>query len=267
MLEEKLAELKKTLASMESVVVAYSGGVDSTFLAKVASDVLGDKAVAVTLKSEVHPQWEFDEAVEIARELGLNHVTMEIKALEIPHFADNPPERCYYCKKEILKNLMEFAEKRGIQYVIEGTNFDDVSDFRPGMRALAETGAKSPLKEVGLAKADIRKLSKELGLPTWNKPSYACLASRFPYGVRIDKEKLTAVDKAEVFLRSLGLGQLRVRHHNQIARIEITEDSMDAILKHRKDIVKKLKQLGYAYVTLDLQGYRSGSLNEVLKSQ
>jgi uncharacterized protein len=264
MIEEKLESLKAILRSLDSAVIAYSGGVDSTFLSKIAFDVLGDRTLAVTVKSEVHPQWEFEEAVELAKEIGFKHETISAEALSIPKFSDNPPDRCYYCKKEILIKLKEFARERGFRHVIEGTNSDDQGGHRPGMKALAETGVRSPLKEAKLAKADIRELSKRFGLPTWDKPSYACLASRFPYGIRITEEKLTAVDKAETLLRGFGIRQLRVRHHDQIARIEVAEGDMETLLQNRERIVKKLKELGYAYVTLDLQGYRSGSMDEVL---
>jgi uncharacterized protein len=264
MLEEKLKSLKEMLKSLGSVVVAYSGGVDSTFLAKVAFDVLGDKALAVTAKSEVHPQWEFEEAIEFAKEIGFNHETITAEALSVPKFSDNPPDRCYYCKKEILISLKELARERGLKYVIEGTNFDDLDDHRPGVRALTETGVRSPLKEAKLTKAEIRELSRRLGLPTWDKPSYACLASRFPYGIKITEEKLSAVDEAETFLRDFGIRQLRVRHHDQIARIEVAENDMETLLRNREQIVEKFKELGYAYITMDLQGYRTGSMNEVL---
>jgi uncharacterized protein len=264
MLEEKLDFLKDILRSLESVVIAYSGGVDSTFLSKVAFDVLGDNALAVTVSSEIHPRWEAEEAVETAREMGIKHETIAADALNVPEFAGNPANRCYYCKKEILAKLEKVARRRGFKHVIEGSNFDDLDDHRPGMQAVRELGVRSPLKEAKLTKAEIRELSKRFGLPTWDKPSLACLASRFPYGVEITREKLTAVDEAETFLRSLGVRQLRVRHHHQIARIEVAEEDMETLLQSREQIVKKLKELGYAYVTMDLQGYRTGSMNEVL---
>jgi len=266
MLEEKLESLKEILKSLESVLIAYSGGVDSTFLAKIAFDVLGDNALAVTVKSQIHPQWESKEAEDIARELGIKHETIVSDALSIPGIAENSENRCYYCKKEILSELKKIAEKSGLRYVIEGSNLDDLSDHRPGMQAVVEQGVRSPLKEAKLAKADIRELSKRLGLPTWDKPSHACLASRFPYSTYITKEKLRAVDEAEVFLRNLGIRQLRVRHHDQIARIEVPEGDMETLLQNRERIVKKLKELGYSYVTMDLCGYRTGSMNEVLSS-
>jgi uncharacterized protein len=264
MLEEKLESLREILKSLGSVLIAYSGGVDSTFLAKVAFDVLGENALAVTISSQIHPRWESEEAEELAGEIGIRHETVVADALSIPGISDNPPDRCYYCKSDILSKLKEIAGERGLEHVIEGTNFDDLSDHRPGMRAVAEQGVRSPLKEAKLTKADIRALSKRLGLPTWDKPSLACLASRFPYGTRITSEHLTAVDEAETFLRGLGFNQLRVRHHDDIARIEITEGDMEKLFQNREKIVERLRDLGYAYVTVDLQGYRTGSMNEVL---
>ena len=264
MLEEKLESLKEILRSLESVVIAYSGGVDSTFLSKVAFDVLGDNALAATISSEIHPRWESEEAGDIAREIGIKHETIASKALDIPGLADNPADRCYYCKEEVLTRLKGIACERGFKHVIEGSNFDDLDDHRPGMQAVAEQGVRSPLKEAKLTKSEIRALSKKLGLSTWNKPSLACLASRFPYGTKITREKLKAIDEAEIFLRSLGIRQLRVRHHDQIARIEVAEEDMEILLQNRKQIVKKMKELGYSYVTMDLQGYRTGSMNEVL---
>ena len=264
MLEEKLESLREILKSLGSVLIAYSGGVDSTFLAKVAFDVLGKNTLAVTISSEIHPRWESEEAEELAREIGIRHETVVADALSIPGISDNPPNRCYYCKSDILSKLKEIAGERGLEQVIEGTNFDDLSDHRPGMRAVAEQGVRSPLKEAKLTKADIRALSKRLGLPTWDKPSLACLASRFPYGIRITSENLTAVDEAETFLRKLGFHQLRVRHHDDIARIEVPQEDMETLLQNREQIVERLKELGYKYVTIDLQGYRTGSMNEVL---
>jgi uncharacterized protein len=264
MLEQKLESLKKILRSLDSVLIAYSGGVDSTFLAKVAQDVLGDNTLAVTISSEIHPEWEPKEAATIAKEIGIKHEIIKTDALDIPGIAENPPDRCYYCKKAILGKLKDIAEKRGFKHVAEGTNFDDIGDHRPGMRAVMEEGVISPLKEAKLAKADIRKLSKALGLPTWDKPSLACLASRFPYGTRITPEKLKSVEQAEIFLMDMGIRQLRVRHHGEIARIEVPQEDTDIILQNREEIVKRLKELGYKYVTMDLQGYRTGSMNEVL---
>ena len=264
MLEEKLDSLKDILKSMESVVIAYSGGVDSTFLSKVASDVLGDSTLAVTARSETYPRSEFEEAVELARKIGIKHETIMSEELDIPEFSANPTNRCYYCKKELFAKLKEIAQERGLAHVVDGSNHDDLDDYRPGMQAVEELGVRSPLQESGLTKADIRELSKRMGLPTWDKPSFACLSSRFPYGNEITRDKLTSVGEAEIFLRGLGIRQLRVRHHDKIARIEVAEEDMELLFRNREQIVKKLKELGYAYVTMDLQGYRTGSMNEVL---
>ena len=261
---KKLESLKNILKSLESVIIAYSGGVDSTFLSKVAFDVLGEKAFAVTAKSETYPLSEFQEAIKYAQEIGIKHEVIVSEELDIPEFSHNPVNRCYYCKKELFLKLKEFALERGFKRVVDGSNLDDVDDYRPGMQALAELDIRSPLKEAGLTKADIRELSKGLGLPTWDKPSFACLSSRFPYGNEITREKLKAVGEGEIFLRSLGFRQLRVRHHDKIARIEVNEEDIKLLLNNRKEIVKKFKELGYTYITLDLQGYRTGSMNEVL---
>lgn len=264
MLEKKLDSLKEILRSLESVAIAYSGGVDSTFLSKVAFDVLGDNAIAVTAKSETYPRSEFEEAIEFAGKIGIKHETIVSEELDIPEFSDNPVNRCYYCKKELFSRLKDVAKERGFKHVVDGSNYDDLDDYRPGMQAVEELDVRSPLQEAKLTKADIRELSKKLGLPTWDKPSFACLSSRFPYGNKITREKLSAVGEAEIFLRSLGIRQLRVRHHDQIARIEVTEEDMEVLFRNREQIVKKLRELGYTYVTMDLQGYRTGSMNEVL---
>jgi len=264
MLEKKLDSLKEILRSLESVAIAYSGGVDSTFLSKVAFDVLGDNAIAVTARSETYPRSEFEEAIEFAGKIGIKHETIVSEELDIPEFSDNPVNRCYYCKKELFSRLRDVAEERGFKHVADGSNYDDLDDYRPGMQAVEELDVRSPLQEAKLTKADIRELSKKLGLPTWDKPSFACLSSRFPYGNKITREKLSAVGEAEIFLRSLGIRQLRVRHHDQIARIEVAEEDMEVLFQNREQIVKKLRELGYTYVTMDLQGYRTGSMNEVL---
>ncbi len=267
MLEEKLNSLKTTLKSLESVVIAYSGGVDSTFLSKIAFDVLGDNALAVTATSKTYPRSEFQEAIKIAREIGIKHETIVSEELDIPEFSANPVNRCYHCKKELFGKLKEVAAERGIKHVVDGSNQDDLDDYRPGMQAIAELDVRSPLKESGLTKSDIRELSKKLGLSTWDKPALACLSSRFPYGNRITAEKLTVVGEAEIFLKNLGIRQLRVRHHDQIARIEVAEEDMELLFKNRNQIAEKLKELGYTYVTMDLQGYRTGSMNEVLSQK
>jgi len=269
MIEEKAEHLKAILNSMERVVIAYSGGVDSTFLAKVAYDVLGENAIAVTASSETYPSGELDEAIRIAQEIGIRHEIVESEELTDPNFAENPVDRCYYCKAELLGKLRELADRYGARHILLGANEDDRGDFRPGMKAAEEMGARSPLQEAGMSKADIRALSKQLGLSTWDKPQAACLSSRFPYGTRITAERLTIVDRAERFLRELGFRQLRVRHHDDIARIEVSPEEMDLLLDEdlRSRVADHLRELGYTYVTVDLAGYRTGSMNEVLSEQ
>jgi len=264
MIENKLENLKEIIKSLESVVIAFSGGVDSTLLTKVAFDILGDKAIAVTARSETYTKSELEDAIELAKKIGIKHEVIVSEELDIPEFSHNPANRCYYCKKELLKKLKEIAETYGFKNVIEGANFDDADDYRPGMMAVEEMGVRSPLKEAKLTKSEIRDLSKRFGLPTWDKPSAACLASRFPYGTEITREKLNIIGNAEAFLKCFGIRQLRVRHHDQIARIEVTEKDMDILIQNRQQIVNKLKELGFKYVTMDLQGYRTGSMNEVL---
>ena len=264
--DDKLARLKEILAKTGGVLVAFSGGVDSTFLAKVAHDVLGSKALAVTVHSEIHPAFEQDEAIEIAREIGIRHVVINVDALDVEGLAENPPERCYICKKAIFGTLLEIARKEGLPVLVDGSNASDTGDFRPGMKALAELGIKSPLLEAGLTKADIREISCRMGLPTWNKPSYACLASRIPYGERITEEKLRAIEKAEDFLRQKGYRVFRVRHHGNVARVELSPDEMKRFVAEEDwaAVAREIKACGFAYVALDLEGYRTGSLNETL---
>ena len=264
--QEKLKKLRDNIKALKSVVVAFSGGVDSSLVAKVCYDVLGDKALAVTARSETYPAYEYEEAKKIAKEIGIPHITIDTSELGIKGFAENPPNRCYFCKSELFGKLKEIAQEKGYKNVADGANLDDAGEYRPGLDAANELEVCSPLKESGLRKADIREISKHLNLSNWNKPSYACMSSRFPYGQSITEEKLTIVVAAENYLRSIGLKQFRVRHHDTIARIEVLPEDIPALLQNgkRKELVKKFKEIGYKYVTIDMEGYRSGSMNEVL---
>ncbi len=268
-MDSKWEQLKATLRAMDSVLIAFSGGVDSTFLLAAAHQTLGDNVLGVTVLSEVHPEWEQREATALARRIGARHQTLAVEVLDRPAFRENPPERCYLCKQALFSKLREVAAQQGLRYVADGTNADDEGDFRPGMRALKELEIRSPLKEVGLTKQEIRALSKQLGLITWDRPSFACLASRFPYGTRITQGRLRQVDQAEALLRDQGFRTFRVRYHGDLARIEVSEDDLtrffDAAL--REKVVHRLRELGFLYVTLDLQGYRMGSMNDPLMAE
>ncbi len=266
-IEEKLSRLKTALRKLGSVAVAFSGGVDSAFLLKVAHDTLGDNAVAVTAKSCIFPDREFKEAEAFCRQENITQYICETDELAISGFSENPPNRCYLCKKELLKGIEAIARAHGIRHVIEGSNMDDLGDYRPGMQAAAELGVKSPLREAGLYKQEIRELSENAQLPTWDKPSYACLASRFAYGETITEEKLCMVERAEQLLMDKGLRQMRVRIHGTLARIEVPKEDFGRVMQEgiRDEIAAKFKEYGFSYVTFDLQGYRTGSANEVLK--
>ena len=265
-LELKLQNLKKSLLNMGSVAVAYSGGVDSTFLLKVAKDTLGDKAIAVTAKSSTYPEREFKEAKDYASRIGAEHIVIISEELEIEGFAKNPVNRCYFCKRELFTKIRDVADKKNINAILDGSNCDDTGDFRPGMKAAEELNVISPLKDAGMTKSDIRELSKKMNIPTWNKPSFACLSSRFPYGNEITEPKLKMVEKAEQFLLDMGFTQVRVRHHGEIARIEVNSDERNKFfnLNVMDKVAAELKKIGFKYVTLDLLGYRTGSMNEVL---
>jgi len=269
-LSGKIEELKRILHQLGGVVVAYSGGMDSTLLLKLCLDTLGNgRVLAVTATSETYPSQEVTAAVRTAELLGARHRLIETAELDVPGFAANPPDRCYHCKRELFSRLTEIAAVEGLPHVVDGTNYDDLSDLRPGRRAARELGVRSPLQEAGLTKSEIRTLSRELGLPTWDKPAFACLASRFPYGTRITKDDLARIDRAESFLRRLGIGQLRVRHHGPIARIEVEPGDIPSLVadEARQRIVAHFRELGYTYVTIDLAGYRMGSMNEVLPGE
>lgn len=265
-LEAKLGSLKQKLEGLGTLAVAFSGGVDSSFLLRVAHDVLGDKVLAVTAKSETYPAAEFESAKQLAADIGVPHVILETSELEIPGFRNNPPDRCYHCKRELFTQVSAAAANYGIQHVADGTNADDPSDYRPGMRAIEELGVLTPLCDAGLTKADIRALSRELGLPTWDKPACACLASRFPYGEEITPEKLDVVERAEALLHELGFRQCRVRHHGDVARIEVPAERVKDLVARgiAETVAGKLKESGFHYVAVDLEGYRTGSMNEVL---
>ena len=263
---QKEEKLKAYIRDLGSLAVAFSGGVDSTYLCAVAHEVLGDRMIAVTARSESFPEREFREAEDFCRENGIRQLTLVSEELEIEGFRHNPKNRCYLCKKEIFGKILDMARKEGIAYVAEGSNMDDLGDYRPGLQAVAELGVTSPLREAGLTKQEIRDLSRKRNLPTWDKPSFACLASRFVYGEPITKERLNRVGAAEQLLLDLGFRQVRVRIHgeeNEMARIEVLPEEIARFSQDqlRQKVWTGLKAMGFAYVTLDLQGYRTGSMN------
>ncbi len=266
-LEAKTQFLRRTIGCLESAVVAYSGGVDSTLLAKVTYDVLEAEALAVTAVSPSLAQAERDDAARFAAQIGIRHEFIETRELENPDYRANDSSRCFHCKAELFDRLREFAAERDVQHMLYGPVVDDLGDFRPGMAASRERGARAPLVEAGLRKAEVRELSRRLGLPSWDKPAVACLSSRVAYGSEVTVEKLGQIEAGEALLRAEGFRELRVRHHGSIARIEVPESELARFTQdsdRRQRIIEGLKSLGFTYVTLDLQGFRSGAMNEAL---
>ncbi|MBI5476465.1 MAG: ATP-dependent sacrificial sulfur transferase LarE [Ignavibacteriales bacterium] len=269
-LNNKYHKLQSLLIELKNVVIGFSGGVDSTLLLKVAVDTLGKNVLAVIGRSETYPQQEYKEALELVNLIGAKYLEVNTEETDNIKFRENPIDRCYYCKTELFSKLHQIAVEYNIKWIADGSIVDDLNDFRPGSKASKEQNVRSPLLESGFTKEDVRELSKHLGLPTWDKPSFACLSSRFPYGFGITKEALRKVDEAESFIRSLGFCAFRVRHHDEkTARIEILPTELPKFLEDelRKKVIDKLKSLGFIYITLDLQGYRTGSMNEVLPEE
>lgn len=264
-LKEKYILLQEYLQKLGSVAIAFSGGVDSTFLLKAATEALGDKAVAITIKAPFHLQWEITEAIELTKEIGTHHEIIEVAEI-LPEIQFNPTNRCYLCKKAVFQKIIQYGSSNGFLHVLDGTNLDDTKDYRPGMEALKELKVISPLLELGFTKEEIRQLSKELALPTWDKPAYACILSRIQYGQEITEKSLRMIEAAELYMIRKGFRTVRVRLHDQLARIELDPLELKEIFNMNliKEITKELKLIGFQYISLDLEGYRMGSQNEVI---
>ena len=269
MLEQKLEQLKTLFTEMNQALIAYSGGVDSTLVAKIAYDVLGDRALAITAESPSLLPEELEDARIQAAVIGITHEVVETSEMDNPNYTSNPINRCYFCKSELHDTLKPLAQQKGYPYVVDGINADDLRDYRPGIQAAKERGARSPLAEVGVTKAEVRQLSKQLGLPWWDKPAQPCLSSRFPYGEEITVSKLQRVGRAEIYLRRLSFANLRVRSEGNTARIELPPDQIKefVLTTDLPQLVSAFQELGFVYVTLDLEGYRSGKLNQVLNQE
>ena len=263
-ISKKFHKLNLILKEMNSVAIGFSGGTDSTFLLKVSSDILGEKVLAITVNFPLIKKYDIDLAKNIAKDFKIRHIIIDIDFEQISELRDNVINRCYYCKRELFKKIIAIAKEENIDFVLDGGNFDDLKDFRPGIKALKELGVRSPLLEAGLTKHDIEILAKKIGIKSYIRPPSACLASRIPYGIKITMENLKSIEKAEMFLNSIGIKNPHVRYHKDIARIEVAKKDFQIILKNANQIVEKFKTFGFTYITLDLEGYRTGSLNEVL---
>jgi uncharacterized protein len=264
-MDPHLDALRAVFAAMPSVLVCFSGGVDSAFVLKVAHDVLGDRALGMTAVSSSLPAVEREDAARLARELGAPHVVVESREMDDPNYASNPTNRCYFCKSELYRLAGAEAARRGIAYVVNGTNRDDLGDYRPGLQAASEASVRAPLVEAGFTKDDVRRCARLIGLRVWDKPAAACLSSRIPYGTSVTPARLRQIDAAETAVRALGLRQVRVRYHGEVARVEVSQDEIDQAFALRREVASACKAAGFSFATLDLEGYRVGSLNEVVK--